>query len=81
MAKTLKRLECTIYMDGNNPGLVNRVGISYMTGDSEDSDYTSRPTRRFLESPNLNKILCNTNAVGEFWKDLYETIKTEAGVS
>lgn len=52
-----------------------------MTGDSEDSDYTSRPTRRFLESPNLNKILCNTNAVGEFWKDLYETIKTEAGVS
>lgn len=81
MTKTLKRLEFTVYMDGNNPGLVNRVGINYMTGNSEDPDYISRPTRRFLESPNLNKILCNTNAVGEFWKDLYEEIKTEIGIS
>lgn len=34
-----------------------------------------------LESPDFSKILHNTGAAGEFWKDMVEAIKTAEGIS
>lgn len=76
MAKTIGRFEIIIVGDATGPTKMYR---KYTVQDSVDTELQVKRNTE-IASPDYNKILHNTLAVGELWKDEVADAETAEGI-
>lgn len=76
MARALSEIKAYIQTDGDGAPQ-GRVLFTYKVTDgaaSKTGEYAD-------ETPDFNKTVHNSGAVGEFWRDAIDAIKTAEGIS
>jgi hypothetical protein len=78
MAKEIGSFE--IIIRGTSSGGPTEQFVQFRVQESTDVDLGKNKSQK-IETPVFNKVLHNTGATGELWKDLLDAIKTQEDIS
>lgn len=77
MAKVLHNIQVFIKGNDTQPTSIEAI---YQLRDQDDASLVTRPKNREVELSEAGKVLYDEGAVGEFWKDLTNAIKSAEGI-